>query len=106
MSIQKAGVSNAPYIGDKPATDHGVKPLTVTFQTARCISGLGLTTLWGLAKAKRIDVVRVGRRTVITYASLERLLSPGGAQPAHGQVAAPRRGRPPKLARAAEGASP
>ena len=51
------------------------KPLTVSFQTARQLSGLGLTTLWALAKANRIELVRIGRRTLITYASLEKLLS-------------------------------
>ncbi len=51
------------------------KPITVSFQTARQLSGLGLTTLWALAKANRIVLVRIGRRTLITYASLEKLLS-------------------------------
>lgn len=52
-----------------------LKPLSVSFQTARQLSGLGLTTLWALAKANRLELVRVGRRTLITYPSLERLLS-------------------------------
>lgn len=51
------------------------KPLTVSFQAARQLSGLGMTTLWALAKGKRIELVRIGRRTLITYASLEKLLS-------------------------------
>ena len=106
MNIQKTGISSAPNIVDKLTVDPGLRPLTVTFQTAKRLSGLGLTTLWALAKAGRIEIVRVGRRTVITYASLERLLSPGIAQPAIGQMAAPRRGRPPKLPRAAQGTSP
>ena len=53
-----------------------VPPLAVTFVTARQISGLGLTTLWKLARERRIEVVHVGRRTLITYRSLERLLLP------------------------------
>jgi hypothetical protein len=52
------------------------KPITVTFQAAKKISGLGLTSLWSLAKEKKIETVHVGRRTLIVYASLERLLSP------------------------------
>lgn len=50
------------------------KPITITFKTAKEISGLGLTSLWALAKAGKLDVVRVRRRTLIRYASLERLL--------------------------------
>ena len=58
-----------------PTMGSDLKPLAVSFQTARHLSGLGLTTLWALAKTKRIELVRVGRRTLITYASLEKLLS-------------------------------
>ena len=65
--------TNIDHIGS--ATSSDLKPLAVSFQTARHLSGLGLTTLWALAKAKRIELVRVGRRTLITYASLEKLLS-------------------------------
>jgi hypothetical protein len=51
-------------------------PLSVTFAKAHEISGLGLTTLWKLARQRRIEVVRIGRRTLITYRSLSRLLLP------------------------------
>jgi len=56
-----------------PTTDP--KPITISFQTARKLSGLGLTKLWALAKANRLELVRVGRRTLIKFASLEKLLS-------------------------------
>ena len=52
------------------------KRLTVTIETARHISGLGNTTLFGLIKNGKLEVVHVGRRTLITCASLERLLTP------------------------------
>jgi hypothetical protein len=55
---------------------HLTKPLTVTVTAARKISGLGNTTLWGLIKVKKLETVRVGRRTLITYRSLEALLMP------------------------------
>jgi len=58
-----------------PTISSDLKPIAVSFQTARHLSGLGLTTLWALAKANRLELVRVGRRTLITYPSLERLLS-------------------------------
>jgi hypothetical protein len=78
-----------------------IAPLAVTFATARRISGLGLTTLWRLARERRIEVVRIGRRTLITYRSLARLLLP----PETASVPlSRRRGRPPKV-RAAEAAT-
>lgn len=58
------------------ASDTHLKPLAVTFSTAAKVSGLGLTSLWKLAKESRIEIVRVGRRTLITYRSLEKLLLP------------------------------
>ena len=73
--------------------DGTMKPLAITFATAKKLSGLGLTTLWGLAKKKRIETVRVNRRTLILFPSLERLLAPEPAE-----AAAPQRrpGRPRK----------
>jgi hypothetical protein len=56
-----------------------LSPLAVTFPTAKRISGLGLTTLWKLGKERRIELVRVGRRTLITMRSLEMLLMPQAA---------------------------
>lgn len=53
-----------------------LKPLTVTVATARKISGLGNTTIWALIKARKLEAVRVGRRTLITFRSLEALLEP------------------------------
>jgi hypothetical protein len=55
---------------------HGAKPLTVTVATARRISGLGNTTLWALIKDRKLETVRIGRRTLITFRSLEALLTP------------------------------
>jgi len=52
------------------------KPLTVTVAAARKISGLGNTTIWGLIKQGKLEAVRIGRRTLITFRSLETLLTP------------------------------
>jgi hypothetical protein len=57
-----------------------LKPLTVTVATARKISGLGNTTIWALIKARKLETVRVGRRTLITYGSLETLLKPASTE--------------------------
>jgi hypothetical protein len=68
-----------------------LRPIAVTFATAKQISGLGLTTLWKLAKEHRLEVVRVGRRSLITYRSIERVLLPEQTPITR------RRGRPRKL---------
>jgi excisionase family DNA binding protein len=52
------------------------KPIAVTIPVARKISGLGNTTVWKLIAEKKLATVRVGRRRLITYESLERLLTP------------------------------
>jgi hypothetical protein len=77
---------------------HGAKPLAVTFSTAKKITGLGLTKLWQLGKQKRIEIVHVDRRTLITYRSLEKLLLP---EPLSRDAPQRRRGRPRKSSSAA-----
>jgi len=66
----------------------GAKPLTVTVATAKRLSGLGNTTIWALIKDQTLETVHVGPRTLITYRSLEALLTPCLAPQAR-----PRRGR-------------
>ena len=85
MSICSTAISHEDF-----RIDGTMKPIAVTFASAKKLSGLGLTTLWGLAKEKRIETVRVGRRTLITFRSLEALLLPShtSAPQVHG------RGRP------------
>src|SRR6185503_8549487 len=51
------------------------EPLTVTIARAKDLSGLGLTTLWALIRDRRLETVRVGRRTLVIYRSLRTLLS-------------------------------
>jgi hypothetical protein len=71
----------------------GAKPLTVTVATAKRLSGLGNTTIWALIKDQTLETVHVGRRTLITFRSLEALLAPClTSQPQPHR----RQGRPPK----------
>jgi hypothetical protein len=52
------------------------RPITVTIAHAREISGLGNSTIWKLISEGRLDTVSIGRRRLVLYDSLERLLSP------------------------------
>jgi excisionase family DNA binding protein len=55
-------------------------PLTVTVAEARRLTGLGLTSLWELIAKKKLESVRVGRRRLIVFESLRRLLTPNDDQ--------------------------
>jgi hypothetical protein len=85
-----------------PNIESELNPLAVTFQTGKKLSGLGLTTLWKLGKEGRIELVRVGKRTLITFRSLEALLTPSEKTPQSTGVSAAtqphhrKRGRPRK----------
>jgi hypothetical protein len=69
-------------------------PLAVTAKRAAELSGLGLTSIWAFLRDGRLDAVRVPgvRRTLVSYSSLARLLSP----PSTLAPAPRKRGRPPK----------
>jgi len=50
-----------------------LKPITVTVPTALAITGLGRTKLYSLINNGTIRVSKVGRRTLLVYADLEKL---------------------------------
>lgn len=52
-----------------------MKPATMTIRGACEYSGLGKTTIYELIKASSLDVRRIGRRTLVTTASLDALLN-------------------------------
>lgn len=68
-------------------------PLSITVKRACELSGLGLSSIWAFVRDGRLQVVRVPgvRRTLVTYASLARLLAPPPAAPRR------RRGGPRKV---------
>ncbi len=49
------------------------KPLTVTVPTALALTGIGRTKLYALIAEGRVKTVKVGSRTLVSYASLEAL---------------------------------
>lgn len=57
------------------ATEGPFRPLSVTVETACALSGLGRTTIYALAKQKKLRIVKVGARSLIPYGDLERLVS-------------------------------
>jgi hypothetical protein len=68
-------------------------PLAVSAKRACELSGLGLSSIWAFLRDGRLEAVRVPgvRRTLVSYASLARLLAPPPAAPRR------RRGRPRKV---------
>lgn len=76
-----------------PEISESEKPLAVTVRRACELSGLGPTSVWAFLRDGRLEAVRVPgvRRTLVSYASLARLLAPPAELPAPR-----RRGRPPK----------
>jgi hypothetical protein len=69
----------------------GREPIAVTVAEAKHLSGLGHTKLWELIGDGTLQTVSIGRRRLVIYASLCRLLTPGGQQQPR------RRGRPRKV---------
>jgi hypothetical protein len=71
-------------------------PLSVTVPQACRLSGYGPTTIWALVRDGRLKPVRVPgvRRTLISYPSLVRLLTPPTTNP---QPALRRQGLPRKV---------
>jgi hypothetical protein len=71
-------------------------PIAVTVQRACELSGLGPTTIWAYLRDGRLEAVRPPdvRRTLVSYASLARLLAP----PVESDPPRRRRGRPRKPA--------
>lgn len=58
-----------------------LKPITVTVSTALAITGLGRTKFYELVKNGRIRTVAIGRRTLVTFADLEKLAeAPAGSK--------------------------
>jgi hypothetical protein len=72
----------------------GARPLAVTVRRACELSGLGPTSVWAFIRDGRLEAVRLlgVRRTLVSYQSLTKLLTPPSAlRPQHR-----RRGRPRK----------
>jgi hypothetical protein len=63
--------------------DDALAPLAVTVPRACQLSGFGQTSIWAFLKDGRLKAVRIPgvRRTLVSYASLTRLLAPRSEPP-------------------------
>ncbi len=79
-------------MANSPSSDE--TPLAVTVRRACELSGLGPTSIWAFLRDGRLDAVRVPgvRRTLVSYASLAKLMTPA----AESAPSPRRRGRPRK----------
>lgn len=80
MGREKDEQMNAPIHPDAIPGTGGLKPLTVPVKTACEISGLGVTSIYELMNAGKLQSTTIGRRRLIIYSSLEALLAPAAAE--------------------------
>lgn len=66
---------NSNGTGQAPATVGGpsIEPLTVRIGDAVRLTGISRSTLYELIRAGRVETVKVGRSTLVRYASLKKL---------------------------------
>jgi len=69
----------------------GIRPIAVTIADACRISGLGTTSIYALLKAGKLRSCAIGRRRLVTYESLEQLLTPKPAATDNAATEQPRR---------------
>jgi hypothetical protein len=72
MSITSTGLSRDERGG-------GFKPLLVTVKQAKGLLSIGHTKCYELIKAGALEARKIDRRTLITYASIERVAAEGFA---------------------------
>jgi len=56
--------------------DEPLRPLTVSVRAAGQILGIGLTKTWELIGRGDLKTVRIGRRRLVVYGSIEALATP------------------------------
>ena len=58
---------------------HDIRPLAVSVRTACALLGVGNTKMWELIRNSHVDTIRVGRKRLVVYGSLEKLVEPSNA---------------------------
>jgi hypothetical protein len=74
-------------------------PLCVSVLRASKLTGYGVTTIWGFIRDGHLEVVRLPgiRRTLVSYASLQKLLTPATSPARHHRRGRPRKARTEKV---------
>ncbi len=73
-NVAKRGVrTKTIWFGSEPYS-LPIEPLTVRIQVAVQLTGIGRSKIYELIKARKLDTVKVGASTLITVASLRRLV--------------------------------
>jgi excisionase family DNA binding protein len=73
-NVAKRGVrTKTIWFGSSPLT-LPIEPLTVRIPVAVQLTGIGRSKIYELIKARKLDTVKVGASTLITVASLRRLV--------------------------------
>lgn len=72
-------LNSRPTLEDVNQPLQPLKPLAVSVRTAATLLGVGTTTIWSLIATRRIEVIRIGRRTLATMSSLEALVASASA---------------------------
>lgn len=60
-----------------------MEQLVVSVNAAAQTLGLGRTSIYALIKQKRIEAIKIGRRTLLTTASIRRFVEERGANTTH-----------------------
>jgi excisionase family DNA binding protein len=88
LACSKEALAVALNLGSDSG-DQPLRPLTVSVSTAATLLGVGTTTIWSLIGQGRIEVIRIGRRTLPTMASLERFVADAAASSRQAREGAP-----------------
>ena len=73
-NVAKRGVrTKTIWFGSKPVT-LPIEPLTVRIPVAVQLTGIGRSKIYELIKAGKLDTAKVGASTLLTVASLRRLV--------------------------------
>lgn len=60
-----------------------MEQLVVSINAAAQTLGLGRTSIYALIKLKRIEAIKIGRRTLLTTASIRRFVEERGSASTH-----------------------
>ncbi len=73
-NVAKCGVRTTTIWFGSPPMTLPIEPLTVRVPIAVQLTGIGRSKIYELIKAGKLDTVKVGASTLITVASLKRLI--------------------------------